>query len=104
MFGLPGMGRHLVQGALNRDYTLVMGMVIVYAALMIALNLAGRPGLCLARSAHPAGAAAVSGADSGAMRTAALARNRMAMACLAILCCSVLVAASPALAARLSPG
>jgi oligopeptide transport system permease protein len=40
LFGLPGMGRHLVQGALNRDYTLVMGMVIVYAALMIVLNLA----------------------------------------------------------------
>ncbi|HEU5468904.1 MAG TPA: ABC transporter permease, partial [Steroidobacteraceae bacterium] len=40
LFGLPGMGRHMVQGALNRDYTLVMGMVIVYAALMIALNLA----------------------------------------------------------------
>ena len=40
IFGLPGMGRYLVQGALNRDYTLVMGMVIVYAALMIALNLA----------------------------------------------------------------
>ncbi len=39
IFGLPGMGRHLVQGALNRDYTLVMGMVIVYAALMITLNL-----------------------------------------------------------------
>jgi len=39
LFGLPGMGRHLVQGALNRDYTLVMGMVIVYAALMVALNL-----------------------------------------------------------------
>jgi oligopeptide transport system permease protein len=39
IFGLPGMGRHLVQGALNRDYTLVMGMVIVYAALMILLNL-----------------------------------------------------------------
>jgi oligopeptide transport system permease protein len=39
LFGLPGMGRHLVQGALNRDYTLVMGMVIVYAAFMIALNL-----------------------------------------------------------------
>jgi oligopeptide transport system permease protein len=34
------MGRHLVQGALNRDYTLVMGMVIVYAFLMILLNLA----------------------------------------------------------------
>jgi oligopeptide transport system permease protein len=40
LFGLPGMGRHLVQGALNRDYTLVMGMVIVYATLMILLNLA----------------------------------------------------------------
>jgi oligopeptide transport system permease protein len=39
LFGLPGMGRHLVQGALNRDYTLVMGMVIVYAGLMILLNL-----------------------------------------------------------------
>jgi oligopeptide transport system permease protein len=39
IFGLPGMGRHLVQGALNRDYTLVMGMVIVYATMMIALNL-----------------------------------------------------------------
>jgi|SRR5688572_7984568 len=39
IFGLPGLGPHLVQGALNRDYTLVMGMVIVYAALMIALNL-----------------------------------------------------------------
>jgi oligopeptide transport system permease protein len=40
LFGLPGMGRHLVQGALNRDYTLVMGMVIVYATLMIGFNLA----------------------------------------------------------------
>jgi oligopeptide transport system permease protein len=39
IFGLPGLGRHLVQGALNRDYTLVMGMVIVYACLMIVLNL-----------------------------------------------------------------
>jgi oligopeptide transport system permease protein len=40
LFGLPGMGRHLVQGALNRDYTLVMGMVIVYATLMVGFNLA----------------------------------------------------------------
>lgn len=39
IFGLPGLGRYLVQGALNRDYTLVMGMVIVYATLMILLNL-----------------------------------------------------------------
>ena len=39
IFGLPGLGRHLVQGALNRDYTLVMGMVIVYATAMILMNL-----------------------------------------------------------------
>jgi oligopeptide transport system permease protein len=39
VFGLPGMGRFLVQGALNRDYTLVMGKVIVYALLVIGLNL-----------------------------------------------------------------
>ena len=39
VFGLPGMGRFLVQGALNRDYTLVMGKVIVYAVIVIGLNL-----------------------------------------------------------------
>jgi oligopeptide transport system permease protein len=40
VFGLPGVGRYFVQGAINRDYTLVMGMVIVYAALILLLNLA----------------------------------------------------------------
>jgi len=39
IFSLPGMGRYLVQGALNRDYTLVMGMVIVYATLTLVFNL-----------------------------------------------------------------
>lgn len=39
IFGLPGMGRFLVEGALNRDYTLVMGKVLVLAVLVIALNL-----------------------------------------------------------------
>jgi oligopeptide transport system permease protein len=39
IFGIPGMGRYLVQGALNRDYTLVMGMVIVYASLTLLFNL-----------------------------------------------------------------
>jgi len=38
IFGLPGIGRYFVQGALNRDYTLVMGVVICYAALVIFLN------------------------------------------------------------------
>ena len=39
IFGLPGIGRYFIQGALNRDYTLVMGVVICYAALVILLNL-----------------------------------------------------------------
>jgi oligopeptide transport system permease protein len=37
--GLPGIGRYLVQGALNRDYTLVLGMVIVYSTLLIGMGL-----------------------------------------------------------------
>jgi oligopeptide transport system permease protein len=39
VFGLPGTGRYLVQGAINRDYTLVMGMVIVYGTSVLLLNL-----------------------------------------------------------------
>jgi oligopeptide transport system permease protein len=39
VFGLPGTGRYLVQGAIDRDYPLVMGMVIVYGALTLFLNL-----------------------------------------------------------------
>ena len=39
VFGLPGTGRYLVQGAIDRDYTLVMGMITVYGALTLALNL-----------------------------------------------------------------
>jgi oligopeptide transport system permease protein len=39
LFGLPGTGRFLVQGAINRDYTLVMGMIIVYGTLTLLCNL-----------------------------------------------------------------
>ena len=39
VFGLPGSGRYLVQGAIDRDYPLVMGMVIVYGTLTLVLNL-----------------------------------------------------------------
>ena len=39
IFALPGLGRAFVTGALQRDYTVVMGVVILYAALVIALNL-----------------------------------------------------------------
>jgi len=37
--GLPGVGRYLVQGALNRDYTLVLGMVILYSTVLIGMGL-----------------------------------------------------------------
>jgi oligopeptide transport system permease protein len=37
--GLPGIGRYLVQGALNRDYTLVLGMVVIYSTLLIGMGL-----------------------------------------------------------------
>jgi oligopeptide transport system permease protein len=36
--GIPGIGRYFVQGALNRDYTLVMGVVIFYGVIIILLN------------------------------------------------------------------
>ena len=39
IFDIPGIGRYFVQGALNRDYTLVMGTVILYGSLIIVLNL-----------------------------------------------------------------
>ena len=39
IFGIPGLGRFFVQGALNRDYTLVMGVVVFYGVLIIAFNL-----------------------------------------------------------------
>jgi oligopeptide transport system permease protein len=40
VFELPGIGSQFVTGAQQRDYTLVMGVVIVYAGLIILLNLA----------------------------------------------------------------
>ncbi len=39
VFGIPGVGQFFIQGALNRDYTLVLGITIFYAAIVIALNL-----------------------------------------------------------------
>lgn len=40
IFGIPGIGRYFVQGALNRDYTLVMGTVVIVAVFTILFNLA----------------------------------------------------------------
>lgn len=39
IFGIPGIGRYFVQGAIGRDYTLVMGTVIVVAIFVIVFNL-----------------------------------------------------------------
>ncbi len=39
IFSIPGIGRYFVQGSLNRDYTLVMGVTVFYGALIILCNL-----------------------------------------------------------------
>jgi len=39
IFAIPGLGRYLVVGAVNRDYTLVMGVVLFYASFLLLLNL-----------------------------------------------------------------
>lgn len=39
IFQIPGLGREFVNSAFNRDYTLVLGTVILYAVLIILLNL-----------------------------------------------------------------
>jgi oligopeptide transport system permease protein len=39
VFAIPGVGTHFVNSALNRDYTLAMGVTILYATLVYALNL-----------------------------------------------------------------
>ena len=38
VFGIPGVGRYFVQGALNRDYTLVLGVVLVIGAAIVVIN------------------------------------------------------------------
>ncbi|MGY6518474.1 MAG: ABC transporter permease [Lysobacteraceae bacterium] len=38
VFGIPGIGRFFVQGALNRDYTLVLGTVLVVGAAIVLVN------------------------------------------------------------------
>ena len=39
IFGIPGVGRYFVQGALNRDYTLVMATVVLISLFIIVFNL-----------------------------------------------------------------
>jgi oligopeptide transport system permease protein len=40
IFQIPGLGAFFVNGSLNRDYTLVVGLVMLYASLLVVLNLA----------------------------------------------------------------
>jgi hypothetical protein len=54
IFNLPGLGKFFVNSALQRDYTVVMGMVIVYAVLILVPEPDRRPALCGPRSAGEA--------------------------------------------------
>jgi oligopeptide transport system permease protein len=39
VFGLPGIGKYFLSGALNRDYTLVIGISVLYGAFIVLFNL-----------------------------------------------------------------
>ena len=39
IFQIPGIGREFINSAFNRDYTLVLGTVVLYAGFIIAMNL-----------------------------------------------------------------
>jgi len=39
LFGLPGVGRYFVQGALDRDYTVSLGAVLLAAGAIVVFNL-----------------------------------------------------------------
>jgi oligopeptide transport system permease protein len=39
IFAIPGLGWHFVQAALQRDYTLAMGLVLLYTLLLYTMNL-----------------------------------------------------------------
>ena len=38
LFALPGMGSHFVEAALQRDYPLALGMVMIYTCLLLFMN------------------------------------------------------------------
>ncbi|MDX9801578.1 MAG: oligopeptide ABC transporter permease OppB [Spirochaetia bacterium] len=38
IFRVPGMGKFFIQSALNRDYTLILGTVIVYSVILVIMN------------------------------------------------------------------
>ena len=52
-FGVPGLGRSLVTAIIERDIIVVQNLVLLYALIFVVVNVAGRPLLRVARSAHP---------------------------------------------------
>jgi oligopeptide transport system permease protein len=38
IFAIPGLGSHFVQAAIDRDYTLAMGCVLLYTVILFAMN------------------------------------------------------------------
>jgi oligopeptide transport system permease protein len=38
IFNIPGLGRHFVTSAFNRDYTMVLGLVLFFASLIVVFN------------------------------------------------------------------
>lgn len=39
IFSLPGIGTHFVRSALNRDYNLVLGTILLYSSILVVLNM-----------------------------------------------------------------
>ena len=39
MFAIPGMGKHLIQSVTNRDYPLILGVTLLYSAILVLANL-----------------------------------------------------------------
>src|SRR5688572_22212640 len=39
VFNIPGLGRHFVNSVLNRDRTLILGVVMVYSVFLLTFNL-----------------------------------------------------------------
>ena len=53
IFGFPGVGKLMIDSILNRDFNVILAAIMVTAIAIFVMNLADRPRLCAARSAHP---------------------------------------------------
>ncbi len=52
VFALPGIGRLTVDAILRRDYPIIQGVILIFSAVYVLVNLAGRSVLRAVRSAH----------------------------------------------------